>query len=189
MDYPLIVHLEVTRNCNLKCYMCRESRDEEVKEIGINDLDFRILDKMVTFMQNVSHVALFGWGEPLCHPNFEKFIDAVGIIKERKGTRLLNAGSPFVNFTTNATLITEDLARRIIKNGVNEIVVSIDSPNEENFNFIRKGANFKKVVANLRMFQELKKQFGVSRPALSIEFVAMRRNIEELPEMIKFAVD
>lgn len=189
IDYPEIVHLEVTRNCNLKCYMCRENRDEEVKKIGINNLDCQILDKMIPFLQNVTHVAFFGWGEPLCHPNFDKFINAVSKIKARDYPVLLNKVKPFINFTTNATLLTEDLIHRVIKSELDEIIISMDSPNENNFNFIRKGANLKKVVANLRMLQELKSKHGVSCPKLAIEFVAMRRNIEELPDMIKFAVD
>lgn len=189
IDYPEIVHLEITRNCNLKCYMCRENRDEEVKEIGINDLDCQILNKMIPFMQNVNNIALFGWGESLCHPHFDRFIDAVSRIKERNHPKLLNKVKPHVSFTTNATLLTGDLINRIIKSGLDEIVASIDSPSEDNFNFIRKGADFKKVIANLRMLQECKAKYGVSHPKLTIDFVAMRRNIEELPEMIKFAVD
>lgn len=189
IDYPEIVHLEVTRNCNLKCYMCRENRDREVKEIGIKDLDYHILDKMIPFMQNVGHVALFGWGEPLCHPNFDEFINLVSKIKERNQPKLLNKVKPHVSFTTNATLLTKDLIHRIIKSELDEIVVSMDSPNENNFNFIRKGADFIKVVNNLRKLQELKAKYGVTHPILSIQFVAMRRNIEELPEMIKFADD
>lgn len=187
IDYPEIVHLEVTRNCNLKCYMCRENREKEIREIGLNNLDCRILDKMIPFMRNVEHVALFGWGEPLCHPDFDRFIDVVGKIKERKYPSLLNKVIPFVNFTTNATLLNEDLIKCIIESKLDEIVISIDSPNEDNFNFIRKGADFKKVVANLRMLQELKSKHGVSYPKLAIEFVAMRRNIEELPDMMEFA--
>ncbi len=189
IDYPEIVHLEVTRNCNLKCYMCRENRDEEVREIGTNDLDYHVLDKMVPFMQNVHTVAFFGWGEPLCHPHFDKFIDTTRKIKERNDSKLLNKVKPYVNFTTNATLLTEDLIHRIIKSGLDDISVSIDSPDEDSFNFIRKGADFKKVIANLRTLQELKAKNKVLHPRLAIGFVAMRRNIEELPNIIPLAVD
>jgi len=186
IDYPYVMHLEVTRNCNLKCYMCRENRDHELKEIGINDFDCRILDRLIPFMQHVAHIALFGWGESLCHPNFIRFIDAVSKMKESNHS---NVVKPFVNITTNATLLTKDLICNLIKCGLDEIIVSIDSPNRKNFNFIRKGADFNNVIKNLQNLQKLKAEYGVSHPKLTLEFVAMRRNIEELPEVLKLAID
>jgi radical SAM protein with 4Fe4S-binding SPASM domain len=189
IDYPETVHLEVTRSCNLTCYMCRENRAKEVAEIGVDHLELPILYKMIPFLQNVVNVALFGWGEPLCHPNFDKFIDAVGTIKDRNHSGLLRRCIPYVSFTTNATLLTKDLIYRIIESELDEIYVSIDSLNPQNYNFIRKGADFEKVMNNLRVLRELKKQKAVSHPKLKLQFVAMRRNVEELPGMIKFAAD
>ena len=189
VDYPETIHLEVTRNCNLTCYMCREGRGREIKEIGINNLDLQIFDKMIPFMQNVVSAAFFGWGEPLCHPDFGKFIDSVSLIKDRNHPKLLKRINPSVSFTTNATLLTENLIGRIIKSGLDEIVLSIDSSNQDNYNFIRKGADFKNVMNNLCMLQKVKAKEGALNPTLRLQFVAMRRNIKELPGMIKFAVD
>lgn len=189
IDYPEVIHFEVTRNCNLKCYMCRENREQEVKEIGLTDLDYALFEKTIPFAQNINNVAFFGWGEPLIHPQFDKFIDAVGRIKERNKPCLANRQKPYVNFTSNATLLTEDMIRRLIKQELNEIVVSIDSQEMSNYNFIRKNADFKQVISNLYNLKRIKEEFAVSYPALTIAIVAMRRNIEELPEMVKLAVD
>lgn len=192
MEYPLAIHLEVTRKCNLKCYMCRENREESLKEIGMIDLDPRIVHKIIPFMQKADNLALFGWGEPLCHPNFKEFIEIVGELKERNRLNLKDNEpytKPFTNFATNGYLMHEDLIHCIIKSGIDEIIFSIDSPNEDSYNFIRKGSEFKQVIANLRAVQELKTKYGVPHPAITIEFVAMRRNIEELPDMVRLAAD
>jgi len=191
IEYPRIIHLELTRKCNLCCYMCRENRTEELKKIGLIDLDPRIFYKMIPFIQKAGHLALFGWGEPLCHPNFREFIDAVGEIKEQNSLHLLTDSGPyikpFVNFTTNGCLMNESLIHSIIKSRIDEIIFSIDSPNADNYNFIRKGADFERVIANLGKVQELKIENNVRNPAIIIEFVAMRRNIEELPDLVRLA--
>jgi len=189
IDYPKIAHIEITRKCNLKCYMCRYGREEEVKKIGTGDFDIELFDKMIPFMQNVPNIGLFGWGEPLYHPNFIDFIKAIPELKDRGKPHLSTKTRPFISFTTNATLLNHELLNLLIRNKLDGINVSIDSLDEKNFNFIRKGADFNKVVANLRMLQALKKQQGIFYPAITIQSVAMRRNIEELPDIVRFAAD
>jgi len=193
IGHTSIIHLELTRRCNIKCYMCRENREEDLKKIGMIDLPPSVFHKMIPFVQNAGHLALFGWGEPLCHPYFKEFIEAIGGIKEKN--RLdpkIEDGpyiKPFTNFTTNGYLMNEDLIHCIIKSRIDEIVFSIDSPNADNYNFIRKGSDFKRVIGNLRKVQELKIKHDAKSPAITIEFVAMRRNIEELPDMVKLTAD
>lgn len=193
IEYPSVIHLELTRKCNLNCYMCRENRKEELKKIGLIDLDPQIFYKMIPVIQNAAHLALFGWGEPLCHPNFKEFIEAIGNIKQKNHLDPQKENGPYVkpytNFTTNGCLMNEDLITCIINSGIDEIVFSIDSPNEDNYNFIRKGASFKQVIANLKKVQQLKIELDAKNPAVTIEFVAMRRNIEELPDMVRLAAE
>lgn len=189
VDYPEVIHFEVTRNCNLKCYMCRENREQEVKEIGLTNLDYDLFEKTIPFAQHINNVALFGWGEPLVHPEFDKFVSAISKIKERNKPCLKNRQKPYVNFTSNAALLSEGLIRHLIEQELNEIVVSIDSPVPSIYNFIRKNADFNQVISNLYNLKKIKNEHGINYPALTIAVVAMRRTIEELPEMIKLAAD
>ena len=156
-------------------------------------MDPRIFYKMIPFIEKADHLALFGWGEPLCHPNFKEFIEVIGDIKEKNdlasGKKNIPYIKPFTNFTTNGYLMNEDLINSIIRSRIDEIVFSIDSPNADNYNFIRKGSSFERVIANLRKLQECRISSNQSSPAITIEFVAMRRNIEELPDMIRFVSD
>ena len=189
VDYPEVLHFEVTRNCNLNCYMCRENRAEEVRKIGLPDLAYSLFEKTIPFTQHVNNVALFGWGEPLVHPQFSQFIDAVGRIKARNHPSLIKRPKPYVNFTSNATLLHQDLISRLIDQELNEVVISLDSVDPSNYNFIRKNADFNHVMVNLQNLKKMKKERGVNYPVLTIAIVAMRRNIEEMPEIIKFAAD
>ncbi|HTZ11709.1 MAG TPA: radical SAM protein, partial [Candidatus Margulisiibacteriota bacterium] len=156
IDYPEVIHFEVTRNCNLNCYMCRKNREREVRKIGVPNLDYGIFEKTIPFARHINNVAFFGWGEPLVHPQFHKFIDAIDRIKDRNDPSLANRQKPYVNFTSNATLLTEDMIRRLIKQGLNEIVVSIDSQDPSNYNFIRENADFKEVISNLQNLKRIK---------------------------------
>ena len=169
--------------------MCRENREDEVKNIGLDNLDYALFYKTIPFARNVNNVALFGWGEPLMHPQFDKFIDIVSKIKERGDPWLVNKQKPYVNFTSNATLLNEAMIYRLIEQELNEVVVSIDSATPLNYNFIRKNADFNQVIANLRNLKKIKSERVVAYPLLTVAIVAMRRNIEELPEIIKLAAE
>src|SRR5206468_6011434 len=90
-------------------------------------------------------------------------------------------------FQTNATILTRENAERIVQLGVELIVVSLDAASSELFNRIRRRAKLDRILSHLRLLQDAKKHFGSDRPALEVEFVAMRQNIHELPDVVALA--
>jgi radical SAM protein with 4Fe4S-binding SPASM domain len=65
----------------------------------------------------------------------------------------------------------------------------MDSPEEETYRSIRPRIAFHEVTSRIRQIASLKREAGSPYPAIHVVFVAMKRNIEQLPAMVSFAAD
>lgn len=167
--YLLVI--ESTSRCNLKCEMC--PRNSFKYENGDVDLDsFKKISKYFTPKIIVN---LTGWGEPLLHP---KLIEIINIVK-KKGAK--------VGFTTNATLLDNEVSEKLIRSNLDFIDFSIDGGTQDTYEQIRKGAKFYDVIHNIKNFIKIKETSGSKSPSTSITFVMMKKNIHELPLMVHLA--
>jgi heme b synthase len=111
-DTLRMVAWEVTRRCNLACVHCRASSlcgpyaGELTTEQGM-----KLLDDIAAFSNPV--IILTG-GEPLLRPDIYE-LAAYG---DAHGLRMVLA--------TNATLVTESIARKMLQSGIKRVSVSID---------------------------------------------------------------
>src|SRR5260221_5729804 len=84
-------------------------------------------------------------GEPLLH---KEIVEFVRIAKD--------AGIIDVKLNTNATGLSERIARGLLDVGLDTLVFSVDSAVREQFEKIRIGAKFDQVVANIQRFNEIR---------------------------------
>ena len=68
---------------------------------------------------------------------------------------------------------------------VDRVWVSIDGSTPESYADIRLGDELPKVIENLTAFQKLRESTPSNRTKLGIAFVAMKRNIDDLPGIIQ----
>ena len=94
---------------------------------------------------------------------------------------------PFTELVTNGTLLDEEKITAMLQARLSRLVVSIDGATAATYESIRVGANFERLIHNLRLLQRMKTEQRRSRPLLRFNFVMMRRNIEELPSLIQLA--
>jgi len=123
-------------------------------------------------------IFLGGYGEPFSHP---RLLHLVQLAKER-GHR--------VSLITNGILLTEEVARRLIDLKLDMLWVSMDGASAECYADVRLGDMLPVVLKNLTYLRSMKyRRFGLSLwsgyPKLGIAFVAMRRNIKDLGEVIR----
>jgi radical SAM protein with 4Fe4S-binding SPASM domain len=90
-------------------------------------------------------------------------------------------------FNTNAMLLTRPVAARLIDLGVDWIHVSLDGASAATYEGIRDGAEHDAVVANLKGLVEERADRGSDLPRVLLVVVAMRRNVEELPALVRLA--
>jgi MoaA/NifB/PqqE/SkfB family radical SAM enzyme len=168
---PASLQVEVTSACNLRCAMCLVRYRPPVNKIaGALPLDLyrRLLDEV----PGLRRLTLQGLGEPLLSPYL---LDMV---------RLAKARGIEVGFNSNATLLTRRRADELVAAGLDWLHVSLDGARAGTYEAIRDGADFDRVVANLAGLVEAKRAAGGDKPWIRVVFVAMRRNIGELPELV-----
>lgn len=168
------LYIELTTECNFNCTTCmRHSWEEEIghmEENTISDI-FNQIDQL----PELRKVHLGGFGEPSTHP---LFFEVLAKIKER---------NLFAEFITNGYFLTKENAKKIIDLKVDRIVISIDAPEKETFEEIRLNSDFNQVLENINNINEEKKKNKLKKPELWFEFVAMQKNYEQLPGLVKLA--
>ena len=175
-DPPGKLYLEPTSECNLNCRTCiRNSWDEEG---GFMEWDvFERVVRQFAELAPEGTVAFAGLGEPLLHP---RFIDMVELVKGL-GLR--------AEIISNALLLTPGLATRLIEAKLDQFVVSIDGTSAESFGDVRPGASLDAVIRNVRLLNDHGGPYYSPSIRIGIEFVAMRRNLRELPRLERLAAE
>ncbi len=172
MNLPEFVQIEPVGQCNLKCRMCPVVlRDEKPPAFMPLD-DFRGL---IDQFPDVKELHLQGLGEPLLHP---RFFDMVRYAAGR-GIR--------VSTNTNLTALSPRRAEELVQSGLACLHVSLDAADAAAYEYIRIGARFDKVLRNLRWVMQAKEKLASASPEVRLVAVAMRRNLEQLPDLVRLA--
>lgn len=170
------IYVEPTNACNLTCRTCVRNIWQETPGWMTGETFERICSGLMTWEPRPT-VFFGGFGEPLAHP---EFIDMV--------TAARRTGAP-VELITNGILLEGDLAAEILRAGVRMVWVSLDGIKEESYQDIRLGGYLKQVLDNLRAFQRSREELAGCDTQLGISFVAMRRNIDDLTDLLELARD
>ncbi len=110
---PINVHIETTNICNFKCIYCPQSKpDEHFSIIGKGKMSFEnfkiIIDKLMR-VWTIEEVVLTRDGEPLIHPDLEKFVNYAA----DKGTK--------ITIGSNGSYFSEDRVVHLIENGLTKV--------------------------------------------------------------------
>ena len=169
---PRNVFIEVTNHCNLLCETCPRTFNTYEAPKTLTWVDFlRIVEQFPQMERAVLH----GIGEPLINKELPRIIAH------------LKVRGVYVLFNTNATLLDEAWARKLIEAGLDELRVSIDGADPKTYALIRGAPLFHKVIRNLKRFVEIQQEMGATRPRPSLWMTGVRENIGELPEVVRLA--
>ncbi len=167
------LYIEVTTDCNLRCKTCiRHTWNDPVEEMS-EDTFKAILDGMKD-LPDLERVVFTSFGEALTHPNI---LDMIGAVCKM---------GPKVTLGTNGLLLCPAIARDLVRLGVDRVMVSIDGASPETFASVR-GARLMRVVENIRGLNQVKNEMGSLFPAIGIEFVMMKSNMNELGDLAHLA--
>jgi MoaA/NifB/PqqE/SkfB family radical SAM enzyme len=131
--------------------------------------------RLAEFFPLASNVYLSGWGEPLLNPSFIKMVE------EAK-----KAGGQ-VGFTTNAQLLKDDLAEKLVLLETDQIGISLAGASSMTHNCLRRGSKFKGLTDRLNTLSKIKKENASEKPEVFLFYMMTRRNIQELPQSIEYA--
>jgi radical SAM protein with 4Fe4S-binding SPASM domain len=173
---PRELQVEVTGACNLACRMCLvRYRPKLGKRQGA--MCFHTFRDIVDELPGLEKLTLQGLGEPLLAPDFFRMV-------EYSTGRGISTG-----FNTNGTLLTRAASERLVRAGVDWLHVSLDGATAATYESVRDRATFERVVRNIRELVAVRGRRGSERPEIQLVFVAMRRNLRELPDLVALAAD
>ena len=109
---PREIQIELTNRCNSACEMCPHTTGE----IPAIDFPIEYLDLILSATPEIADVVLTGWGEPLLHPDFMRFVEKIR----------LEWSSARIRFTTNGLALDSNLCETLAEKGVATVTVSID---------------------------------------------------------------
>lgn len=156
LNTPFIIFIDPSDKCNFRCKFCPTGNVELMKNtkgrnFGIINFDLykKIIDDLKDFDNKIKVIRLYKDGEPLLNPNFPD------MIKYAKDSGSVER----VDTTTNASLLTKDLSKKIINAGLDRINISIEGMNPKQYlDFSRVKLNFNKLVENIAFFYENRNQ-------------------------------
>lgn len=166
------VYIEPTVACNLDCITCfRNAWDQPIGRMS--DETFASILEGLKAMHPIPNVYFGGIGEPLFHPRTMEWIRQIKALGVR------------VEMITNGTILVEKKARELAESGLDVLWVSLDGATPESYADVRLGAELPQVAENIRRFAKMRKGGHYPKPEIGVAFVAMKRNIDELPQIIK----
>lgn len=173
---PRFVQIEPVGQCNLRCRMCPIAYRRDGPPWGPPAfIEFDTFRRLVDGFPDLEELHLQGLGEPLMHPQFFAMVRYAA----DRGIR--------VSTNTNLTLLTPSRARPCVESGLDTLHASIDGASAATYQFIRRRANFAKVLKNLDRLIACRQELGSATPKVRIVVVAMRRNLAELAGIVRLA--
>lgn len=176
---PVHLTFETTMKCNMRCIMCQVHRNpEEARKAGVADsvMPHELFEALAreTF-PTAKYMSPTVMGEPLLTPYFPRILELLDEYKVK------------MNIVTSGMLLTRRVSEQIMPY-LHKIKVSFDGAKKSIFERIRRGADFERVVSNIKEFTDIRSDFSTEEPPiLTFQVTLMRENIEELPSIVEMA--
>ncbi len=166
---PRLVFWEVTKGCNLRCIHCRATATELTSPADLSTA--RALDIITQIAAFANPILVLSGGEPL----YRTDIFQLAKFGTERGLR--------VALATNGTLVTKEIARKIVDSGVKRVSISLDGVNAATHDTFRgiPGA-FDAAIYGFRNLKE------IGMP-VQINMTIARHNAKQLPAVLDMVRD
>jgi radical SAM protein with 4Fe4S-binding SPASM domain len=114
-------------------------------------------------------------GEPYLHP---EFLDMVNYASKKK---------IYTSTSTNAHFLSSEAARKTVESGLDRLIISIDGTTQDTYQSYRIGGILNKVIEGTRNVIEWKKKLRSRTPHVIFQFLVVRPNEHEIPEVYRLA--
>ena len=164
---PVAVSIEPTNCCNLHCPECPAGMQKLTRTKGFMqpELFHSIIDQLYP---HLSYLTLYFQGEPYLNRHIFDFIT------------LSRSKNIFVATSTNGHFLDELSVRQTIESGLNQLIISLDGTDQENYEIYRKGGNFSKVISGIRLLVNEKKRLKKKTPQIILQCLILRSNEHRL---------
>ena len=149
--------------CNIACVMCGQDHKSRL------ELDAETVIKNIEFPKSLYSVSLYG-GEPLVLKSARKYFDHCAT----HGVK--------ISIVTNGTAINKEMAGKIARH-CSSITVSLNGSSREIHELVNVGSRFDKVLRNIGLLVEAKKEFG-GEVIIIGHMTIVEQNVHDVPQFI-----
>ncbi|MCX7013996.1 MAG: radical SAM protein [Candidatus Sumerlaeota bacterium] len=134
------------------------------------------MERLMRVLPYVEVFTLTPLGEPLLYTGLDRLLE-----------RYEAAGCGNLQLTTNGNAMTEERARRLVEAGTRRIYFSIDTADPATYRDMRVGGDLSKATEAIAHLNDWKTRLAVPHPEIVLASTFMRRNIGDLPGLIRYA--
>lgn len=176
IGYPVELVIDPCNICVLHCPLCPtgQGRKDRIKgKMSFNDFK-KIIDELGEYLYEID---LHNWGEPLLN---EEIYDMICYAHKYDIK---------IDLSTTLNFFDEMKAERLIKSGLEHLIVSLSGTSQESYQRYHIGGKFNKVVEGTKKLIEMKKYLHISTPVITWRFLVMKHNECEIADARKMAVE
>lgn len=172
--YPPHLELELNYSCNLRCPMCTWSAEKAIEKKE-DWFSFEEYKKIINdaIKNGTKSIRLCYINEPLIRTDLDQFIKYAS-----------DAGVLDIIITTNGTLLTKIVSKKLIEAGLTKISISLDAATSETYDKIRVGGDFKTTIKNINDFLEVRKELNKKIPKIRLSFATTKINFQEYEKFV-----
>lgn len=167
-DFPLVLNIEPTNDCNLRCYIC--PRNKSKRKTGYMDFNFftGIIDECKKY-NKLKMINFHKDGESLLHP---RIFDMIRYTADSQIAQTLH-------LNTNALELDNESAEKFILSGIDDVTMSVDAARKETFLQLKGFDLLDKVEFNIRHILELKRKKNLKKPFIRVKIMEFDKITEE----------
>ena len=173
-EFPLMLNIEPTSACNLRCYVCPRHRSS--KPVGY--MDFELYRRIIEQCAEQKPLRMLNFhkdGESLLHP---RIFEMIRYAKDRHAARVLH-------INTNAMCLTDDKIEPFLRCGIDDVTISLDAFRPETFRKL-KGVNaLDRVERNVRRLFEKKRKLNLDGPFIRVKIMEFEDTKEEISDFVR----
>ena len=167
--------LDTTNICQLKCPLCHTGLGNVNRQKGT--MHFDLFKKTVDEIKDYCiWLSLYSWGEPFLNKEIDRYVayahdaNIATIISS-------NLNKP----------LTPDMAERLVKSGLDVLIVSLDGTTQDVYEVYRVGGHLDWVLNNIKLIVQKKEELGSKTPYIEWQYIVMRQNEHQVDDAQRLA--
>jgi radical SAM protein with 4Fe4S-binding SPASM domain len=168
---PPAIGVELTNHCNLYCPECASGSGQMKRKRGFMNIELfnKIISELKPYLYNIN---LYFQGEPLLHPGFFSFIR--------------NSGNIRSVISTNGHFLSEENSEKIVRSGLNKLIISLDGFDQETYSAYRINGNVETVMDGIKNISDARRKHNSSLK-IEIQILVNKLNENQILQMRKLA--
>jgi len=172
---PFILTVEPTVLCNLRCPQCLTGMGDIERDQ--NSFDLKMFKDIIEQVgDKIWYMLLYNQGEPFLN---SKLLDFIKIAKQKR---------IYVTTSTNGHFLTDEkYVEKLVKSGLDTIIISLDGANTETYSKYRIGGDFERVISGIEKLIQIRNHLKSNTPKIMVQCLVTRDTESQLKDIKNLA--